>query len=117
MMPTTMMRTQPTKMMTRIASSVDRRRVHSRGMTRYAMKSAKNDAVGAAQAEEDDDVTLGIEPCLVGWNDKDEHGQDVYCCEQPGGGYQCVTTHANEHVECEVKTDADGNLSVDCPSN
>ena len=32
------------------------------------------------------DPDANIEPCLVGWSDKDEEGVDVYCCEQPGGG-------------------------------
>lgn len=59
-----------------------------------------------------DDVALGMEPCLVGWADKDSEGEDVYCCEEPGGGVRCVS--AGKKVDCAIVEDENGELTVDC---
>ena len=61
------------------------------------------------------DADASIEPCLVGWSDKDENGVDVYCCEQPGGAIQCKTFAAEpEHDECEIEEQPDGSLDISC---
>lgn len=60
------------------------------------------------------DPDANIEPCLVGWSDKDENGVDVYCCEQPGGGVVCKTVNPVDQQECEVVEDEKGDLTVAC---
>ena len=60
------------------------------------------------------DPDANIEPCLVGWSDKDEEGVDVYCCEQPGGGTVCKTNTPVDQQECDVIEDDEGDLSVSC---
>jgi hypothetical protein len=61
------------------------------------------------------DADASIEPCLVGWSDKDEEGVDVYCCEQPGGAIQCKTFAVEpEHDECEIEEQPDGSLDISC---
>ena len=60
------------------------------------------------------DPDANIEPCLVGWSDKDEEGVDVYCCEQHGGGTVCKTINPVDQQECDVIEDDEGNLSVSC---
>lgn len=66
-----------------------------------------------AAAEEEKDADASIEPCLVGWSETDENGVEAYCCEQPGGGMECRTV-SNEHTECELVTNEDGELVVNC---
>jgi hypothetical protein len=62
-----------------------------------------------------DDVALGMEPCLVGWADKDANGADVYCCEQPGGEVACQVADTPEKVECAIIEDEEtGEMTVDC---
>ena len=60
-------------------------------------------------------VALGMEPCLVGWADKDANGADVYCCEQPGGEVACQVADTTEKVECAIIEDEEtGEMTVDC---
>ena len=68
-----------------------------------------------AASETVDDVALGMEPCLVGWADKDANGADVYCCEQPGGEVACQVADTTEKVECAIIEDEEtGEMTVDC---
>ena len=61
------------------------------------------------------DADASIEPCLVGWSDKDENGVDVYCCEQPGGEVACQVADTTEKVECAIIEDEEtGEMTVDC---
>ena len=63
--------------------------------------------------EPEDDVSVGIEPCLVGWSDTDEHGIEMYCCEQPGGEIVCKTVGGEVHEECRVEDTPEG-LKINC---
>ena len=68
-----------------------------------------------AASETVNDVALGMEPCLVGWADKDANGADVYCCEQPGGEVVCQVADTTEKVECAIIEDEEtGEMTVDC---
>ena len=62
--------------------------------------------------DEDYNVEVGIEPCLVGFVDKDSNGVEMYCCEQPDGSMECRTM-TPQHEECEI-FDEDGDVKVDC---
>ena len=66
-----------------------------------------------AAAEEEKDADASIEPCLVGWSETDENGVEAYCCEQPGGGMECRTV-SDDHAACELVTNEDGELVVNC---
>jgi hypothetical protein len=61
----------------------------------------------------DDDLSVGIEPCLVGWSSIDSNGIEMYCCEQPGGEMVCKTT-GTRHEECAVVRDANGETKINC---
>ena len=98
-MPT---RAMPTRAMPRVRA---RARASGRTIARANAERQRDEAI--------DDVALGMEPCLVGWADTDSNGEDVYCCEEPGGGVRCVS--AGEKVDCAVvEDDETGELAVDC---
>ena len=69
------------------------------------------------QRKVDDDYNMeaGIEPCLVGYVDKDTNGVEMYCCEQPDGSMECRTMTPS-HEECEI-FDENGDVKVDCSPN
>ena len=64
------------------------------------------------KVDEDYNIEVGIEPCLVGFVDKDSNGVEMYCCEQPDGSMECRTM-TPQHEECEI-FDEDGDVKVDC---
>ena len=77
-----------------------------------AASETEADFVDADDPTMDADAT--IEPCLVGWSERDEDGVEVYCCEQPGGGMECRTV-GGAHDECVLKEDEiTGEMTVSC---
>ena len=83
------------------------RRAKARSNRAFAFKTSSD------AGEPEDDVSVGIEPCLVGWSDTDEHGIEMYCCEQPGGEIVCKTTGGATHEECRVEDTPEG-LKINC---
>ena len=67
------------------------------------------------KVDDDYNIEAGIEPCLVGYVDKDTNGVEMYCCEQPDGTMECRTM-TPEHEECEI-FDENGDVKVDCSPN
>jgi len=67
------------------------------------------------KVDDDYNVEAGIEPCLVGYVDKDTNGVEMYCCEQPDGSMECRTMTPS-HEECEI-FDENGDVKVDCSPN
>lgn len=65
--------------------------------------------------DDDYNIEAGIEPCLVGYVDKDTNGVEMYCCEQPDGSMECRTMTPS-HEECEI-FDENGDVKVDCSPN
>jgi len=67
-----------------------------------------------AEIDEDQDYALeaGIEPCLVGYVDKDSNGVEMYCCEQPDGTIECRTM-TPEHTDCAIIDGPEGQ-KIDC---
>ena len=67
------------------------------------------------KVDDDYNIEAGIEPCLVGYVDKDTNGVEMYCCEQPDGSMECRTMTPS-HEECEI-FDENGDVKVDCSPN
>lgn len=67
------------------------------------------------KVDDDYNIEAGIEPCLVGYVDKDSNGVEMYCCEQPDGSMECRTMTPS-HEECEI-FDENGDVKVDCSPN
>ena len=67
------------------------------------------------KVDDDYNIEAGIEPCLVGYVDKDTNGVEMYCCEQPDGSMECRTLTPS-HEECEI-FDENGDVKVDCSPN
>ena len=67
------------------------------------------------EVDDDYNIEAGIEPCLVGYVDKDSNGVEMYCCEQPDGTLECRTM-TPEHEECEI-FDENGDVKVECSPN
>ena len=108
MMMTTTTATRATTVTRSVTTARNPRRIGRCARARILARAQER----AETVETVDDVALDMEPCLVGWNDTDESGEPVYCCEEPGGGTRCVS--AGEKVECAVVEDENGELTVDC---
>jgi hypothetical protein len=88
-----------------------------RSFVTNAQKSEQQQQQQQQQRKVDDDYNIeaGIEPCLVGYVDKDTNGVEMYCCEQPDGSMECRTMTPS-HEECEI-FDENGDVKVDCSPN
>ena len=87
-----------------------------RSFVTNAQKSAQQQQQQQQRKVDDDyNIEAGIEPCLVGYVDKDTNGVEMYCCEQPDGSMECRTMTPS-HEECEI-FDENGDVKVDCSPN
>lgn len=81
----------------------------------FVTNAQKSEQQQQRKVDDDYNVEAGIEPCLVGYVDKDTNGVEMYCCEQPDGSMECRTMTPS-HEECEI-FDENGDVKVDCNPN
>jgi hypothetical protein len=86
-----------------------------RSFVTNAQKSEQQQQQQQRKVDDDYNIEAGIEPCLVGYVDKDTNGVEMYCCEQPDGSMECRTMTPS-HEECEI-FDENGDVKVDCSPN
>jgi hypothetical protein len=86
-----------------------------RSFVTNAQKSEQQQQQQQRKVDDDYNIEAGIEPCLVGYVDKDSNGVEMYCCEQPDGSMECRTMTPS-HEECEI-FDENGDVKVDCSPN
>ncbi|CAL6428043.1 unnamed protein product [Bathycoccus prasinos] len=81
----------------------------------FVTNAQKSEQQQQRKVDDDYNIEAGIEPCLVGYVDKDTNGVEMYCCEQPDGSMECRTMTPS-HEECEI-FDENGDVKVDCSPN
>ena len=81
----------------------------------FVTNAQKSEQQQQRKVDDDYNIEAGIEPCLVGYVDKDTNGVEMYCCEQPDGSMECRTMTPS-HAECEI-FDENGDVKVDCSPN
>ena len=81
----------------------------------FVTNAQKSEQQQQRKVDDDYNIEAGIEPCLVGYVDKDTNGVEMYCCEQPDGSMECRTMTPS-HEECEI-FDENGDVQVDCSPN
>ena len=81
----------------------------------FVTNAQKSEQQQQRKVDDDHNIEAGIEPCLVGYVDKDTNGVEMYCCEQPDGSMECRTMTPS-HEECEI-FDENGDVKVDCSPN
>jgi len=81
----------------------------------FVTNAQKSEQQPQRKVDDDYNIEAGIEPCLVGYVDKDTNGVEMYCCEQPDGSMECRTMTPS-HEECEI-FDENGDVKVDCSPN
>ena len=81
----------------------------------FVTNAQKSEQQQQRNVDDDYNIEAGIEPCLVGYVDKDTNGVEMYCCEQPDGSMECRTMTPS-HEECEI-FDENGDVKVDCSPN
>ena len=81
----------------------------------FVTNAQKSEQQQRKKVDDDYNIEAGIEPCLVGYVDKDTNGVEMYCCEQPDGSMECRTMTPS-HEECEI-FDENGDVKVDCSPN